>query len=59
MSYYVIRLLGAVGLVWDIREPTEKALKANLIGKAGERPDGGEAPAGPPPAVGGRANAAP
>jgi stearoyl-CoA desaturase (Delta-9 desaturase) len=31
VSYYVIRMLGAVGLVWDIREPTEKALKSKLI----------------------------
>jgi stearoyl-CoA desaturase (delta-9 desaturase) len=29
-SYYIIRMLGAVGLVWDIREPTEKALASNL-----------------------------
>ncbi|WP_439631337.1 acyl-CoA desaturase [Gemmata sp.] len=33
VSYYVIRTLGAVGLVWDIREPTPKALKKNLIQK--------------------------
>jgi stearoyl-CoA desaturase (Delta-9 desaturase) len=32
-SYYIIRALGFVGLVWDIREPTEKALETNLIGK--------------------------
>ena len=31
MSYYIIRMLGAVGLVWDIREPTEKALNSNLM----------------------------
>ena len=36
MSYYIIRMLGAVGLVWDIREPTEKALKANLVGQQEE-----------------------
>ena len=35
VSYYIIRMLGAVGLIWDIREPTEKALKANLVEKAG------------------------
>ena len=34
MSYYIIRMLGAMGLVWDIREPTEKALKANLVAAA-------------------------
>jgi stearoyl-CoA desaturase (Delta-9 desaturase) len=33
VSYYIIRLLGLVGLVWDIREPTEKALATNLIEK--------------------------
>jgi len=31
VSYYVLRMLGAVGLIWDIREPTEKALQTNLI----------------------------
>jgi stearoyl-CoA desaturase (delta-9 desaturase) len=31
VSYYAIRLLGLVGVVWDIREPTEKALSAKLI----------------------------
>jgi stearoyl-CoA desaturase (delta-9 desaturase) len=31
VSYYIIRTLGAVGLVWDIREPTEKALASKLI----------------------------
>jgi stearoyl-CoA desaturase (delta-9 desaturase) len=33
VSYYIIRTLGFVGLVWDIREPTPKALAMNLIGK--------------------------
>jgi stearoyl-CoA desaturase (delta-9 desaturase) len=33
VSYYVIRLLGFVGLVWDIREPTEKALTSKLVGQ--------------------------
>ena len=32
MSYYMIRALGLVGLVWDIREPTAKALAKNRIG---------------------------
>lgn len=32
MSYYTIRALGLVGLVWDIREPTAKALAKNRIG---------------------------
>ena len=36
MSYYVIRALGAVGLVWDIREPTAKALAANKIEEKAE-----------------------
>jgi len=31
VSYYVIRTLGAVGLVWDIREPTPRALAKNLV----------------------------
>ncbi len=30
MSYYIIRALGLVRLVWDIREPTEKALAAKV-----------------------------
>src|SRR4029079_13667372 len=36
MSYYIIRLLGAVGLVWDIRATTEKALASKLIGQPEE-----------------------
>jgi stearoyl-CoA desaturase (delta-9 desaturase) len=36
MTYYVIRLLGAIGLVWDVREPTEKALNSKLAGQPGE-----------------------
>jgi stearoyl-CoA desaturase (Delta-9 desaturase) len=32
MSYYILRMLAFVGLVWDIREPTEKALVGNLAG---------------------------
>ena len=31
MSYYIIRALGLVGLVWDIREPTEKALNSKVL----------------------------
>jgi stearoyl-CoA desaturase (delta-9 desaturase) len=31
VSYYLIRLLGFVGLVWDIREPTETALNSKLL----------------------------
>jgi stearoyl-CoA desaturase (Delta-9 desaturase) len=31
ISYYTIRALGLVGLVWDIREPTPKALAANRL----------------------------
>ena len=31
VSYYGIRTLGVVGLVWDIREPTEKALATKQI----------------------------
>lgn len=31
VSYYVLRGLGVLGLVWDIREPTPRALKHKLI----------------------------
>lgn len=31
VSYYTIRALAAIGLVWDVREPTERALAAKLI----------------------------
>jgi stearoyl-CoA desaturase (delta-9 desaturase) len=31
VSYYVIRTLALVGLVWDVREPTEKALNTNRL----------------------------
>jgi stearoyl-CoA desaturase (delta-9 desaturase) len=31
VSYYTIRLLAAAGLVWDVREPTERALAAKRI----------------------------
>jgi stearoyl-CoA desaturase (delta-9 desaturase) len=31
MSYYTIRVLAAVGVVWDVREPTERALAAKRI----------------------------
>jgi stearoyl-CoA desaturase (delta-9 desaturase) len=31
VSYYIIRALGLVGLVWDIREPTKKALDAKYL----------------------------
>ncbi len=30
-TYYILRTLAVVGLVWDVREPTERALKNNLI----------------------------
>jgi stearoyl-CoA desaturase (delta-9 desaturase) len=36
MSYYIIRALGAVGIVWDIREPTERAKAAKRIEAVGE-----------------------
>ena len=35
VSYYILRMLGAVGLIWDIREPTEKALNSNLMERQG------------------------
>jgi stearoyl-CoA desaturase (delta-9 desaturase) len=31
VTYYVLRGLGVFGLVWDIREPTPRALKRHLI----------------------------
>ena len=31
MSYYTIRVLAAVGVVWDVREPTERARAAKRI----------------------------
>ncbi|HZY90398.1 MAG TPA: hypothetical protein VFE78_36590, partial [Gemmataceae bacterium] len=39
ISYYVIRLLGLVGLVWDIRHPGEKALTFRLA-KPAPQPSG-------------------
>jgi len=33
VTYYVLRCLGAVGLVWDIREPTPRALSFHRIEK--------------------------
>lgn len=32
VSYYVIRTLALVGIVWDVREPTEKALSTKRAG---------------------------
>lgn len=34
ISYYVLRALAAVGLIWDVREPTAKALAAKRIDAA-------------------------
>jgi stearoyl-CoA desaturase (delta-9 desaturase) len=31
ISYYLLRLLGLCGLVWDIRKPGEKAIKFRLV----------------------------
>jgi stearoyl-CoA desaturase (delta-9 desaturase) len=31
LSYYILRALAWAGLVWDIREPTPKALSAGRI----------------------------
>ncbi len=33
MTYYILRTLGFVGIVWDIREPTEKALSMKRVGQ--------------------------
>ncbi len=38
ISYRVLWLLSKVGLVWELRKPSEKALKHNLIRPAGSRP---------------------
>ncbi|MBX9626598.1 MAG: acyl-CoA desaturase [Gemmataceae bacterium] len=38
MSYYTIRALAVVGLVWDVREPTEKALNTKRLDAAGAEP---------------------
>jgi stearoyl-CoA desaturase (delta-9 desaturase) len=34
MTYYILRGLAVVGLVWDIREPTEKALATKRVAAA-------------------------
>jgi stearoyl-CoA desaturase (delta-9 desaturase) len=36
LSYYIIRALGFMGLVWDIREPTPRALTSKLIEPASD-----------------------
>ena len=33
VTYYIIRTMAFVGLVWDVREPTENALNSRLIAK--------------------------
>ena len=35
VSYYILRGLGFVGLVWDIREPTAKVLEQKLVEPSG------------------------
>jgi stearoyl-CoA desaturase (delta-9 desaturase) len=37
VSFYVLRALEKVGLVWDLRRPSPEALKRNLIAEVGER----------------------
>lgn len=43
MSYYILRMLGFVGLVWDIREPTPRALVSKLVGKSEAKTEEGKA----------------
>lgn len=31
LSYYVLKALAALGIVWDLRQPTEKVLTTNLL----------------------------
>ena len=33
VTYYILRLLGALGLVWDLREPSEGVIHRNLLEK--------------------------
>jgi stearoyl-CoA desaturase (delta-9 desaturase) len=37
VSYYVIRAMEKVGLVWNVRRPPEQALRRNLLAEVGER----------------------
>ena len=37
ISYYVLRLLEKLGLVWDLRKPPERVLRKDLITDVGER----------------------
>jgi stearoyl-CoA desaturase (delta-9 desaturase) len=39
VTYYVLRMLSAVGLVWDLRRPPPEALTRNLVERDG---DGGD-----------------
>ena len=33
VTYYILRLLGALGLIWDLREPSEGVIHRNLLEK--------------------------
>ncbi len=33
ITYYILRILGALGLVWDLREPSEGVMRRNLLEK--------------------------
>ncbi len=46
VSYYLIRLLGLVGLVWDVRRPSEKALRPGAPEPEGRREHFPESPEG-------------
>lgn len=34
VTYYILRLLAMLGLVWDLREPSEGVMSRNLLGKS-------------------------
>jgi stearoyl-CoA desaturase (delta-9 desaturase) len=36
-SYYVLRVLAALGIVWDLREVPERMLRRNLVAEVGDR----------------------
>jgi len=37
VSYYVLKAMEKVGLVWNVRRPPEQALRRNLLAEVGER----------------------
>jgi len=49
VSYYVLKLLSALGLVWGMREPTAEALRGPRAAKAGSQTASLPIPDGPLP----------